>query len=452
MAAAPQTDETGSFVSWHPGPVPHSPDESSRQAADRVVGRRFGIVRDCVPVPWSQGLPPVAVYAASGPQQMPGWSIRIPPDGTGVSQDPEAARLAAIAETVEAYCALAPADPRLLVRASFTRLRERAVEPAALRQLSDKQYEQFPDLHPLTEDKVVDWCWAFSLTQQRAVRIPAAFVHWSLGIKAPNNFVAEQLSTGFAAHVSPACALLAGLCEVLERDALTIAWHTGLPFTPLGDDGTGGLEALTALFTDCEMSCELFRVPTDGPFPVVLAVAGNPRGEPYAVVGAACRPDSLAAATKAAYEAGQALFRFRDQGPQPPAQVRTLEDHAALYATDADAATSLYRRLRSPAASQELPAAATPAPDSVDGAIETAVAALAHLDLEVLVTETTTPDVAAAGYRALRVLVPGVVDMAVDDRFHPLGTQRLYEVPTRLGLQQHLLDPADLEPLPVPLA
>jgi ribosomal protein S12 methylthiotransferase accessory factor len=80
------------------------------------------------------------------------------------------------------------------------------------------------------------------------------------------------------------------------------------------------------------------------------------------------------------------------------------------------------------------------------------VDALTALDLEVLVVDLTSSDVASAGFHVVRVVIPGTVDMNTDERFARLGGGRLYNLPVKLGLAERPRAEADLNRHPVPLA
>ncbi len=423
----------------------------SSTAVNRALGSRFGVVRACEPLPWVEGLPRISIMMAQGALRIPGWTFLTPPDGTGVSVDPEVARIAAVAETVERYCGMAPADPTQLVRGCGRDLCDVAVPPNRFPRLSTRQYGRFSALGPLTEDRVVDWSWAISLTHQRSALVPAAFVYWSVGGRPPNDFSPEMVSSGFAAHVSLPNAALAGLCEVLERDALAIAWHNRLPLTPLDAGDTSVGELLSGSLAGCGLDYELFSIPTDGPFPVVMAVSWSEVSQPHAMVGVACRPDPVAAATKALYEVCQGLPRHRAGGSVRPRQFRELSDHADLYASP-EGARLLRRHLVRSAERASLSDLRTVGAGAPESALTAGVDALAANGLEVLISELTTPDVAILGFRVVRVLVPGTVDMCADARFPPLGTPRLYELPVELGLRHRPLPERRLNRLPVPLA
>lgn len=447
----PEPDWSQTITGLHFASPPTDPLAAAHEAAARALGRRYGIVRSCVELPMSDQLPRLRTAVAHGALRVPGWQFRSPPQGTGVSTEAELARLAAVAETIERYCSMAPPDPALVPRASFVDVGEHAVSPGAFALLSESQYRRFPHLDALTETKVIDWCWAFSLTRDRPALVPAALAYFSRGGRRPNDFSPELISTGFACHISVAHAALAGLCEVIERDALAIAWHNRLPLTRLDVDGTAVASLLSGPLAGRGIDFELYQVPTDAPFPVVLAAAWNSATEPHAVVGAACRPDPVAAASKALYETCQLTARLGSGPIKTPARIREIEDHATFYATAAGAQL-LRRHLMSHTDPRHLRDVPTAETGSVVADLDVAVQALAALGLEVLVTDHTTSDVAATGFRVLRVIVPGTCDINSDARFPRLGGRRLYDLPVRLGLQEQPLSESGLNLLPVPLA
>lgn len=441
----------GSSVGFHLGPAEEETHAAASAAASLVLGKRHGIVRRCVELPWDEGSPRVHTAVAQGARHIPGWWFRDPPDGTGISMDPELARLAAIAEAVERYCSMAPPHPSLLERACFRELGSgAAIPPRNFARLSARQYRRFPTLAPLTEDKVVEWSWSFSLTRRRLALVPAALVYFSRGRRSPNNFSAEMVSSGFACHVCLHHATLTGLCEVFERDALTIAWHNRLPLTPLDPRGTAVEELLNGPLADVGLEFQIFKVPSDGPFPVVLGLGVRSDGQPHVVAGAACRPDPVAAATKALFEVCQVLRRFRGRTVDRPARFTELDDHATFYAT-AEGAALLHRHLPT-GPRMRLDAVDDCSTGAAAADLDLAVKSLDALGLEVLVSDVTTADVAQTGFRVVRVLVPGTIDMSADARFAQLGTPRLYHVPVSLGLRKRALSERQLNRLPVPLA
>lgn len=434
---------------FHLGPVPGDLVERSRAAAASVTGA-YGIVRRCVRLQ-PDILPGLAVYAAAGPHRVPEWRFFAQPEGTGVALDDEHARLAAISEAVERYATMAPARDELLVRATCAELNGAAVPVSRFALLSRSQYRMFPRLSPAADSGAIDWVRAASLTHARAVMLPAALVHMCHDRRSPNNYVGEVTSTGTACHVSLPHAVLAGLCEVLERDALTIWWQNRLPATRLQISGTAVDDVATGAFAGARHRFALYALPTDAPFPVVLAVATH-ADAPCAAIGIACRPSPEAAAVRALLEAGQMLIRLCSRPQRRPERMRTLDDHADFYAT-AEGAALLSRAVSNvqDARLGDIPDPSTEWAD-VETQLQGAMQSLAAANLEVLVAELTTADVAEAGYRVVRVLIPGAVDMAADARCPRLGGARLYDLPVRLGMREAPLTERHINRLPVPLA
>lgn len=436
---------------FHLGPVPPDPTALAQMAARQVLGKRFGLVRSCDELAHEPGMPRLQTWVARGPVQVPGWQMRSSPEGTGVSTAPEPARLAAISEVLERYASMAPADERLLMRANFRDLMPAAVQPGSFALPSKRQYRRLRQLDPLTEHKVVDWCWAFSLTRSHPVLVPAAFVYYACGGRPPNDFLPELCSSGLACHVSLTHATLAGLCEVLERDALTIAWQNRLLFTPLDPAGTVAGDLVEGALSGCGVEFSLYRIPTDSPFPVILALASSQECHPHAVVGAACRPDPVDGGVKALVEVSQMLRRLRGRPVKRPTRVREFDDHSDLYATPAGASL-LRRHLKADGPPQLLARLAAPGDADPAAQLAGAVTQLADVGLEVLVVDLTTPDLAPTGYRVVRVMVPGTVDMSADARLPRLGAARLYDLPVRLGLREQPLAEEALNLAPGPLA
>ncbi|HYX45141.1 MAG TPA: YcaO-like family protein [Acidimicrobiales bacterium] len=431
-------------VGFHLGPALRDLDRRVEQATAAVVGGVAGIVSECEVLD-DPGLPGLAVKVARGPRRVPGWSVPEPIEGTGVATSADAAERAAIGEVVETYCSYAPPEMERIVRTAALDLGASAVAPARFAWPSPAQYRGLAPLLPLTDDRVVDWCPAWSVTEGRPVLVPAALVYPDIARRSPNDFLPEITSTGLAAHVSPAAAALSGVCEVLERDALAIAWYDRLPLTPIRTQGTEVDELVTGLDGD-GVVVELSAVPTDGPFPVTLAVARPNAGPAWAAVGAACRPDPLAAAHKAVAESAQVLLRLEAGGGGSPD-----EDAAAHYAT-ADGARQLGRCLAKTEGVVSLEELPWPATGDVAQDLASAVEGLRRSGLELVLADLTTADAASAGWRVLRAVVPGAVTTGSQARFAPFAADRLADVPVRLGLRRAPLAEDRLRHLPVPLA
>lgn len=428
----------------------------ARAAADRLVGP-YAVVRRCRPYPPVPGLPSTPIFVARGPlRDFGGRHAGFDVIGMGVSDDAADARLKAIIETVERYCFAWPHDPSLVERHSYEEVAGHAVAPEHFRPFTEAQYRARPSLRFPGPSDPVDWAWAYSLTRQRFALIPAPCAFSTVGLRPPNNFLASTSSTGVACHVSVEAALLAGLLEVVERDAIMLYWLNRRRPRRIALEGPGAAEVVQLLddhFRVCDFEFVLLDITADSGIPTVccLARSADP-GRPRAAFGAACRPDPAAAARKALFESAQVLsglhgLGFDARSSLALSDVRNIWDHARYYAVASNSAP-----LDAFAGSGEeidigdiQGFASGVVADDLGACVER----LAAVGLEVLCVELTPPDVARSGLRTMKVIVPGMVDINGDARLPHLGPERVHRVPGAMGWPALADDGHDLAPCPL---
>jgi ribosomal protein S12 methylthiotransferase accessory factor len=139
----------------------------------------------------------------------------------GVGASLQERKLTARAEVIERASALlrvpdVSATPARALGRPFLPLRDWAL-------YTEEQYASpgFP-YAPVTEHTPLDWVWAVDARSGERLLIPAAFTT-SERLAGPR-FVCAS-SNGVATHTSDAAALRSALLEVVERDALQLAWY-----------------------------------------------------------------------------------------------------------------------------------------------------------------------------------------------------------------------------------
>lgn len=418
-------------------------------AVERAQQPARGLVAGSAPLAFQADLPQLPRWMARGPERIGDRRLPEPVLGFGISLDEREARAAAVAEVVERVAALEPPADHTTLRAPFVSLGDDALAPTAFALYAPHQLADQERVTPLTETLPIDWRWAYSLTRRRQVLLPAAFVHLALVRRGPNTFLAEGTATGTACHVSAPHATLAALCEVIERDALAAAWLARVRLAAVEVAGTPAAQIIDGPLARCEATFELYQIPSDSPFPVMLAAATSQR-HPCAAVGAGCRPDGFAAASRAVLEAAQVRSWLQYRPPRHPATVRTFADHADMYAS-ADGA-ALLRSFLSGAAPHPRAGALGCASEPAEFQIASAVEHLAASGHEVVVADLTTQAIEDTGFRVVRVVATRMIDVNADSRWPRLGGCRAQDLPVRVGTADKPLTSSELNSLPVPLA
>ena len=149
------------------------------------------------------------------------------------------AKVSAVCEAIERYVAVWQGDEPVR-RTAYRELDPRtAVHPQSLLHFSDAQladretWNRAPAnrLHKVPEtfreDSPVDWTRAWSLTHDEERLIPAAYV-WYGHPDLDEHFFCISDSNGSAAGNSLEEAVLQGLCELTERDAVALWWYNRL--------------------------------------------------------------------------------------------------------------------------------------------------------------------------------------------------------------------------------
>lgn len=427
---------------------------------DHLVDARTGIVtalRPSRPGPYSSSLACVEAEVSDTRVFAP-WRAD-PAAGGATLGDPGAARRAALGEAVERYCgnAIPPDLPRGTAR-DLRALGHRVVSPGALTLYSAAQYATpgFPFV-PLHDDLTLDWTRGRDLVTGDPVLVPAAAVHLNgpgtrPGDPAP---VSPPALAGIAAGETASAAQRAALEEVLERDAVTVWWTTGDRATTL--DVTGDPVIADALSGPVcgRLDARFLLLPCLVDVPVVAVLLHDPH-RALIGVGTACRPTTTAAAHKALTEALVSLEVQREladpdsrfwadvrAGRLPAAPYRpfhadrSYRDH---YRADWRDLTSLepnvqlYLDLRMQAVALARTCPSTPAIPLDAGPTVTGDPRSAYLrkltgaGLTAVGVDLTTDDVARAGLRVSRVVVPGLYQLA-PAAFPLLGGTRLHRGP-----------------------
>lgn len=387
------------------------------------------------------------------------------------------ALVAATGEAVERYASSLFTRENLIL-ASYAQLQAAGLNATPLEDyvyFDESQYEELSFLHmevrPPSAATPAWWQWGHSMVSGKPILVPAVYCQlpfWVDNLQkedAAYCFWDYQSSTGLSAHGTLEMAILRSLYEVVERDAIMLTWLNKLPATGLHLEGATDPELLEVLdsIPFSRKDCYITNITLDIGLTTCFGVYISPDGrKPYSAVSAACGLDPQKVAARCLRELVLGYTAMGEYCFKPPAtahekalmagdysQCNTLNEHFGLFAGRdlRDEMAFLSTRPAKWAAIEDLPNLAT---GSVLGDLEKSVGMLAKHGLEVVALDLTTEDVAQAGFKVARVLIPGLQPLDPDHRARHLKSRRLQQIKRILGLADRDMTPADYNPVPHP--
>jgi ribosomal protein S12 methylthiotransferase accessory factor len=418
-----------------------------------LVNPRTGLFRQLRTFRGEPGDAPVHVVGADTGDTRWLGSDGSPAPAGGAGWTLEQAQASALGEAAERYAAGFVQRERITLAAA--RDVPDAVRGWAL--FSERQYAH-PAMHYQRWDEArpLGWVQARSLADGRPGHVPAQFV-WIPCRPAPGEPVlAPMTTTGLGAGDTWAEAVLAGLHEVVERDAFTLAWlQRAVP--PLVDAAT---ETPRIRSLRRYGRFRLFDLTHDIGLSTVLCLLEKPSAVGTVIaIGCATRLDGAAAAEKAVLEAFQSFPYIRELVRAEPgwtaepgfANLRDFRDHCRLYTVHPEHRPGIAHLLDGPADVLPLHRAADPHA-SAHEQLKHAVARLQSCGLEAWVVDVTTPDVRAAGLTIVRVLVPGSQPLHGFHQAAHLAGPRLRDAGKHLPYLSRPLSETEVNPWPHPFA
>jgi ribosomal protein S12 methylthiotransferase accessory factor len=378
--------------------------DDSLARAERAVDDQFGLVAE---VGEAESFP-VPYYLAHTCDTAGFSDTSAARDAAGVDADWNAAFMKAVGEALERYCA------GVYRTDSFETGRPAELPNAVSPDMFVHEYD--PD------DGPIEWVEGEDLGTGATVSVPAEFVHYP----PPTRRYRSAVTTGLGLGNSTVEALLAGLYEVVERDAMMLSWYS--TFEPLElavDDET--FETLAARARSESLTLTPLLLTQDVDIPVV-AVAAHREEWPSLALGTGAHLDVTRATNSAAAEAIQNWMELRGMGADNAAAAGGSIGH---YAGMPDNVASFVD------AETTVPADSV-GPDNVPTGRDQFEAVLDRIesaDLNAYGVDLTTRDVEALGFGAVRAVVPSAQPLVLGD---PYFGERARSVPETLGFEARL--------------
>ncbi|MDQ0190355.1 TOMM precursor leader peptide-binding protein [Alicyclobacillus cycloheptanicus] len=370
----------------------------------------------------------------------------------------------AILEGLERYCGYEPRGKRPVVYDSYAHLCDRALNPVTVGLHDPRQYKR-PDFpyRAFDKDAAMDWVWGYSLTQQRPLLVPKRLAYYSLGCQ--GGFVYET-SNGCAIGGSLVEAVFHGTLELVERDAFLMTWYARLPLPAIDVSACKDVTLqwmIERVRTVTGYDLHFYNATMENGIPTVFVIARNARPHGlHLLCSAGAHVDALSAIKGAIHETAGMLLRFDEKLEAERATylrmledsslVRHMDDHSMLYGLP-EAAGRLRFLLDDNRPVQSVAEFSRTWPRHMDltDDLMDLLQVFNRLNLEVIVVNQTSPELARNNLHCVKVIIPGMLPMTFGHHLTRLEhLPRVLTVPMKLGYVQRPLRRKDLNPNPHP--
>jgi ribosomal protein S12 methylthiotransferase accessory factor len=344
-----------------------------------------------------------------------------------------AARRACLWEAIERYSCRFHGDERRIT-SSLGKLGDAAVNPSNMLLYSEAQYRnreawnrENGDFHrigePFDPDASVEWTPVVEWSSGTVRYVPTGYCFMGYEVQ----FCGAN-SNGCATGESFEQAVMQGLLELVERDAVALWWYNRAARPKVGIDLIRSPRVAAVLETIRQRgrTVDVLDLTTDFAIPVCVAISAREDGS-HIVLGSGAAHDLESAAWRALAEA---VCLMLADGPIASAPANH-EEHALRHWLDIAALENqpwLLSNTTSGLRRQEA------------GDARECTARIERNGLQVLVLDVTRPEI---GMPAVRVIVPGLRPWWA--RFAP---GRLYDTPVALGWRNAPLSETELNPIP----
>ena len=376
--------------------------------------------------------------------------------GAGVGKNVNDCLVPAVVEALERQAA-AYIDERILVVSSQEDLGEEALNLSNIHRCSDLEVSdpKCPLLQP-NNHLPLRWVQGIRLHDGKPMYIPLVLTHLCKHFSFEGERFFLPISTGCAGHTSYDNALLGGLLEVIERDALSLTWlhKVSLPRIPMlllekeFPEAVGLYEA-----SSCGLTLSFFDASLDHGVPVVYGIQTSTYDSRLATLVSCSASTSFPAAMrKVMYDMAACRISLRRprRVPEDIRDFKDISDGATYMSSSArreafDFLDALSLPAQAP--SNWHRSAKTMAPSDILRQLVRSLAAAGH---HAYTVDLTTVESDYVGIKVVKVIVPTLQPLGFNYRARYLGSPRLYSVTLPAG--QRPLSEERLNPNPQPFA
>lgn len=355
----------------------------------------------------------------------------------GLSNDSDVAISKAVGESLERYF-LAVYRRRDLRYASIhemNKTRTAFLNPLSYPQWTNEQKECFPE-RLITSDSPFGWVEGIALLDNTRIWIPAQMVYWSYSLHVGSKqepLIMEPNTNGAGAHFTRTEAILSGVREVIQRDAFFLFWLRRVAPPRIDQATITNKESRKLLeeFSRCAFRVEICDLTIDtGEAVIVVGIIDESGRGPAVSIAGGCDRDKELAIQAALYEA---LACYQGSRRHPcvtilpknyvPFFSRGIDQHERLLLANNPDRREEYvwffdGEVRPLLSSKNTPVSAKEALDDILDRFQ-------KKGWPVYCYEVQHPLLKKAGYTVVRIIIPHLISLFLNETNAPLQHSRL---------------------------
>lgn len=373
----------------------------------------------------------------------------------GFSFDKSKALVRALAEGLERYC-LDNSRPELLFTGSEENLPVPHLDFSQItsfskRQLQKNSFRRFR----YNKTSKFRWIQGFSLTEKKKILLPAQLVYFNYHRMVDESIILFPLSTGAAAGLSLDDALYRGICEIVERDAFLISYLNKLPspqinLSSLQDQN---INEILNIFQRYKLELIVTDLTTDLQIPAFAALTLDRTGQGPAVslglkAGFNIKESIIGAIEESLMTRSwiRDKFIYTEPDYKRDKTIRTVEDRAHFwFPVEAIDFLNFWIKGSNKKFNIEF---LRRYPKEVQ--LEKIIASLKNKQMEIVYVDITDSEIKKYGVSVVKVLIPQLQSLYLDEKYPYWGGRRLYEAPLSMGFLKTPRKEDELNKIPHP--
>jgi len=376
-------------------------------------------------------------------------------NGSGTSINEKIAFLKAFAECFERYSCTVYSKEKL-IKGSYENLKENALNPRKIsyftkKQLTKKEFNKYR----IKSNDVFHWVKGFSLTSNKEILVPAHLVYWNY-TNENEKMLMEPISTGAAAGTTYSAAIIRGILEIIERDAFMITY-------------LNKIERCRIVFSKVEneeLKLLLKEIKKYGFEFYVFDISTNLKVHSFLsfIIDKSLIPPLITSGLKSDLDPEKGILGSLEECFNTYDWVLELHKSGQVFTGDKNDIRSHNDRalywlqkgmiknldfLIKTKKKKEISKFVNLDKKSTNENLEFLLHDLKKRKMETVIVDVTPRDVKEVGFKVVKVLIPKLQPLYLNEKIRYLGGKRLYKIPKLLGLNRKITE-EDFNNIPHP--